>query len=141
MNEALWFSLLCAGLALVYGIVSVRWILAKPTGNERMQAIAAAVLGDAGKVEYKPTNAEQRFPALQSGEVDVLSRNTTWTLSRGSSAPCAAPSGSTAVRSTRSRSAGDATRPATDSAVETGFGPPAHPPVHEQLRRAQSRCV
>ncbi|HEY0720762.1 MAG TPA: sodium-translocating pyrophosphatase, partial [Gammaproteobacteria bacterium] len=43
MNTALWISLLCAGLALVYGIVSVKWILAKPTGNERMQAIAAAV--------------------------------------------------------------------------------------------------
>jgi general L-amino acid transport system substrate-binding protein len=48
------------------------------------KAIAAAVLGDATKVEYKPTNAEQRFPALQSGEVDVLSRNTTWSLSRDS---------------------------------------------------------
>jgi general L-amino acid transport system substrate-binding protein len=48
------------------------------------KAIAAAVLGDSSKVEYKPTNAEQRFPALQSGEVDVLARNTTWTLSRDS---------------------------------------------------------
>jgi K(+)-stimulated pyrophosphate-energized sodium pump len=43
MNGALWFSLLCAGLALVYGIISVNWILAKPTGNERMQTIAAAI--------------------------------------------------------------------------------------------------
>src|SRR5512139_1145088 len=43
MSTALWLTLLCAGLALVYGIVSVKWILAKPTGNERMQAIAAAV--------------------------------------------------------------------------------------------------
>jgi general L-amino acid transport system substrate-binding protein len=48
------------------------------------KAIAAATLGDSSKVEYKPTNSEQRFPALQSGEVDVLSRNTTWTLSRDS---------------------------------------------------------
>ncbi|HET6619308.1 MAG TPA: amino acid ABC transporter substrate-binding protein [Dongiaceae bacterium] len=48
------------------------------------KAIAAAVLGDASKVEYKPLNAEQRFTALQSGEVDVLARNTTWTLSRDS---------------------------------------------------------
>jgi general L-amino acid transport system substrate-binding protein len=48
------------------------------------KAVAAAVLGDSSKVEYKPTNAEQRFPALQSGEVDLLARNTTWTLSRDS---------------------------------------------------------
>jgi general L-amino acid transport system substrate-binding protein len=46
------------------------------------KAVAAAVLGDANKVEYKPLNAEQRFTALQSGEVDLLARNTTWTLSR-----------------------------------------------------------
>ncbi len=43
MNAGLWFALLCAGLALVYGAVSVKWILAKPTGNERMREIAAAV--------------------------------------------------------------------------------------------------
>ena len=48
------------------------------------KAVAAAVLGDANAVEYKPLNAEQRFTALQSGEVDLLSRNTTWTLSRDS---------------------------------------------------------
>lgn len=48
------------------------------------RAVAAAVLGDATKVEYKPLNAEQRFTALQSGEVDMLSRNSTWTLSRDS---------------------------------------------------------
>lgn len=46
------------------------------------KAVAAAVFGDANKVEYKPLNAEQRFTALQSGEVDVLARNSTWTLSR-----------------------------------------------------------
>ncbi|MBL8707970.1 MAG: amino acid ABC transporter substrate-binding protein [Rhodospirillaceae bacterium] len=46
------------------------------------KAVAAAVLGDATKVEYKPLSAEQRFTALQSGEVDVLARNSTWTLSR-----------------------------------------------------------
>jgi len=46
--------------------------------------VAAAVLGDATKVEYKPLNAEQRFTALQSGEVDLLARNSTWTLSRDS---------------------------------------------------------
>ncbi|HVY98450.1 MAG TPA: amino acid ABC transporter substrate-binding protein [Dongiaceae bacterium] len=46
------------------------------------KAVAAAVFGDASKVDYKPLNAEQRFTALQSGEVDMLSRNSTWTLSR-----------------------------------------------------------
>jgi general L-amino acid transport system substrate-binding protein len=48
------------------------------------KAIAAAVLGDAGKVRYVPTTTKERFTALQSGELDVLSRNTTWTLSRDS---------------------------------------------------------
>jgi general L-amino acid transport system substrate-binding protein len=46
------------------------------------RAIAAAVFGDATKVEFLPTTAQQRFPALQTGEVDVLSRQTTWTFSR-----------------------------------------------------------
>ncbi len=46
------------------------------------RAIAAAVLGDANAVEYTSLNADQRFPALQTGEVDVLIRNTTWTLTR-----------------------------------------------------------
>jgi general L-amino acid transport system substrate-binding protein len=46
------------------------------------RAIAAAVLGDATKVKYTPTTAKERFTALQSGEVDLLARNTTWTLSR-----------------------------------------------------------
>lgn len=45
-------------------------------------AIAAAVLGDAGAIEVTPTTGESRFPTLQSGEVDVLIRNTTWTFSR-----------------------------------------------------------
>ncbi|NKN36442.1 amino acid ABC transporter substrate-binding protein [Agrobacterium sp. a22-2] len=46
------------------------------------KAIAAAVFGDATKVKYTPTTAQSRFTALQSGEVDVLVRNTTWTISR-----------------------------------------------------------
>ena len=46
------------------------------------RAIAAAVLGDASAVEVRPTTAAERFPVLQTGEVDVLSRNTTWTLTR-----------------------------------------------------------
>ena len=49
------------------------------------KAVAAAVLGDAGKVKWVPLTAQQRFTALQSGEVDVLSRNTTNTLSRDAS--------------------------------------------------------
>jgi general L-amino acid transport system substrate-binding protein len=48
------------------------------------RALAAAVLGDAKKVSFKPLTAKERFTALQSGEVDVLSRTTTWTLSRDS---------------------------------------------------------
>ncbi|MFO7909826.1 MAG: amino acid ABC transporter substrate-binding protein [Halomonas sp.] len=46
------------------------------------RAVAAAVLGDADAVEYVSLNAVERFTALQSGEVDVLSRNTTWTTTR-----------------------------------------------------------
>jgi len=49
------------------------------------RAIAAAVFGDATKVRYTPLTAQQRFTALQSGEVDVLSRNTTWTITRDTS--------------------------------------------------------
>ncbi|MBB4064944.1 amino acid ABC transporter substrate-binding protein [Gellertiella hungarica] len=46
------------------------------------KAVAAAVFGDATKVKYTPLSAKDRFPALQSGEVDLLARNTTWTISR-----------------------------------------------------------
>jgi general L-amino acid transport system substrate-binding protein len=46
------------------------------------RAVAAAVFGDASKVRYTPLTAQQRFTALQSGEVDILSRNTTWTITR-----------------------------------------------------------
>ena len=49
------------------------------------KAIAASILSDAKKVKWVPLNASQRFTALQSGEVDVLSRNTTWTLTRDAS--------------------------------------------------------
>jgi len=49
------------------------------------RAIAAAVFGDASKVRYTPLTAQQRFTALQSGEVDVLARNTTWTVTRDTS--------------------------------------------------------
>ncbi|HEX5077845.1 MAG TPA: amino acid ABC transporter substrate-binding protein [Geminicoccaceae bacterium] len=46
------------------------------------RAVAAALFGDAGAVRYTPLTAKERFTALQSGEVDLLSRNTTWTLTR-----------------------------------------------------------
>ena len=46
------------------------------------RVVAAAVLGDANAVEFIPLTAEARFTALQSGEVDVLIRNTTWTATR-----------------------------------------------------------
>jgi len=46
------------------------------------RAVAAAVFGDASKVRYRPLSAKDRFTALQSGEIDLLSRNTTWTLTR-----------------------------------------------------------
>jgi general L-amino acid transport system substrate-binding protein len=46
------------------------------------RAVAAAIFGDSEKVKYTPVSAQQRFTALQSGEVDMLSNNTTWTLTR-----------------------------------------------------------
>lgn len=49
------------------------------------RAVAAATLGDANKVKYTPLTAKERFTALQSGEIDVLSRNTTWTQTRDTS--------------------------------------------------------
>lgn len=49
------------------------------------RAVAAAILNDATKVKFVPLSAKDRFTALQSGEIDVLSRNTTWTLSRDTS--------------------------------------------------------
>jgi len=49
------------------------------------RAIAAAIFNDASKVKFVPLSAKDRFTALQSGEVDVLIRNTTWTSSRDSS--------------------------------------------------------
>ena len=49
------------------------------------RAVAAAVLGDAKKVKFVPLSSPQRFTALQSGEIDMLARNTTWTLTRDAS--------------------------------------------------------
>jgi len=49
------------------------------------RAIAAGVLGDPNKVKYTPLSAKERFTALQSGEIDILSRNTSYTLQRDAS--------------------------------------------------------
>ncbi|HEY0331137.1 MAG TPA: amino acid ABC transporter substrate-binding protein [Rhodopseudomonas sp.] len=49
------------------------------------RAVAAAVFNDPTKVKFVPLSAKDRFTALQSGEIDVLSRNTTWTVSRDTS--------------------------------------------------------
>lgn len=49
------------------------------------RAIAAAVVGDARKIKWVPLSSQQRFTALQSGEIDVLTHNTTWTLTRDAS--------------------------------------------------------
>ena len=49
------------------------------------RAVAAAIFDDPTKVRFTPLTAKDRFTALQSGEIDVLSRNTTWTLSRDTS--------------------------------------------------------
>jgi general L-amino acid transport system substrate-binding protein len=49
------------------------------------RAVAIALFNDASKVRFVPTTAQARFTALQSGEVDILVRNTTWTLSRDTS--------------------------------------------------------
>jgi len=52
---------------------------------EFCRAIAAAIFNDPTKVEFRPLTAKERFTALQTGEVDVLIRNTTWTISRDTS--------------------------------------------------------
>lgn len=49
------------------------------------RAVAAAVFGDAEKVSFVPLTAKERFTALSSGEIDILSRNTTWTATRDNS--------------------------------------------------------
>ena len=49
------------------------------------RAVAATVLGDANAVKFTPLTAKERFTALQSGEIDILSRNTTWTATRDTS--------------------------------------------------------
>jgi general L-amino acid transport system substrate-binding protein len=55
------------------------------------RAVAAAVLGDPAKVNYVPLDAQQRFEALSSGAIDVLARNTTWTMERETKLPLRFP--------------------------------------------------
>jgi len=54
----------------------------KGIDSDTCRAIAAAVLGDGNKIRFVPTTTTNRFTALQSGEIDVLVRSTTWTLGR-----------------------------------------------------------
>ena len=49
------------------------------------KAFAAAIIGDPSKVQYRPLTAPERFTALKTGEIDLLSRNTTFNLSRDAS--------------------------------------------------------
>src|SRR5882757_4561010 len=76
-------ALICGG-----GIGTAGFMLADSQGKwggldvDVCRAVAAALFGDAEKVKYVPRTSQQRFTALQSGEVDVLSNNTTWTLTR-----------------------------------------------------------
>jgi general L-amino acid transport system substrate-binding protein len=51
------------------------------------RAMAAAVLGDAEKVDYVPLSTKDRFDALKSGAIDILARNTTWTMERETKLP------------------------------------------------------
>ncbi|TCK31725.1 general L-amino acid transport system substrate-binding protein [Ancylobacter aquaticus] len=52
---------------------------------EFCRAVAAAIFGDPTKVKFTPLSAKDRFTALQSGDIDILSRNTTWTITRDTS--------------------------------------------------------
>jgi len=79
-------ELICGGNGTLAGFG-----LPDPQGNwtgfdvDFCRAIAAAIFNDPKKVKFVPLTAKDRFTALQSGEIDVLSRNTTWTMSRDTS--------------------------------------------------------
>ena len=55
------------------------------------RAVAVAVLGDAEKVEFVPLKSSPRFPALQAGRIDLLVRNTSWTIGARGDAQCPVP--------------------------------------------------
>jgi len=98
------FSLLCSGMALagkdLDAVVKKGFVQAGVNGGvfgfgmpdekgvwkgldvDTAKAVAAAIFGDASKVKFTPLTAQQRFTALQSGEIDILTRNATRTLSR-----------------------------------------------------------
>ena len=80
-------TMLCGGNANVPGFGYLDPDTNQFTGFDidYCRAVAAAVLGNADAVEIRPTTAQERFPVLQSGEIDMLSRNTTWTISRDTS--------------------------------------------------------
>src|SRR6478735_3225672 len=75
-------------LACGVGTGTAGYMMPDSTGKWRglsvdvCRAVAAAIFGDAEKVKYTPLTSQQRFTALQSGEVDMLSNNTTATLTR-----------------------------------------------------------
>jgi len=97
-------SLLCSGIALagkdLDAVVKKGFVQAGVNGGvfgfgmpdekgvwkgldvDTAKAVAAAIFGDASKVKFTPLTAQQRFTALQSGEIDILTRNATRTLSR-----------------------------------------------------------
>ena len=78
-----WGVLVCAGNDSVAGFGSL-----DAAGNiggfdiDLCRAVAVAVLGDPDAIEVRTTTAAERGPVIQSGEVDMMSRNTTWTTSR-----------------------------------------------------------
>ena len=75
-------------LACGVGTGTAGYMLADSQGKWRglsvdiCRAVAAAIFGDADKVKYQPLTSQQRFTAIQSGEVDMLVGNATWTLTR-----------------------------------------------------------
>jgi general L-amino acid transport system substrate-binding protein len=77
-------------LACGVGVGTAGYMLADSQGKWKglsvdvCRAVAAAIFGDAEKVKYQPLTSQQRFTALQSGEVDMLMGNATWTLTRDS---------------------------------------------------------
>ena len=73
------------------------------------RAISAAIFDDPTKVRFVPLSAKDRFTALQSGEVDVLSRNTTWTMSRDTTLGASTSAASTTMTARASWSASHST--------------------------------